>query len=65
MRAGEFVVRSLNVLKIAANTIYRYSLQYGQRLAGLSADISKSEVRNFDSLLKETKKVGQQYMKDF
>ena len=48
-----------------ADTIYRYSLQYGQRLAGLSADISKSEVRNFDSLLKETKKVGQQYMKDF
>jgi len=33
-----------------------YSLQYGERLAGLSANISKSEVRNFDSLLQETKK---------
>merc|ERR1712115_515664 len=33
-----------------------YSLQYGERLAGLSANISKSEVRNFDDLLRETKK---------
>ena len=38
-------------------SISRYSLQYGERLAGLSANISKSEVRNFDSLLQETKKV--------
>lgn len=37
--------------------ISRYSLQYGERLAGLSANISKSEVRNFGVLLKETKKV--------
>ena len=36
----------------------RYSLQYGERLAGLSANISKSEVRNFDDLLRETKKVA-------
>merc|ERR1711936_355605 len=33
-----------------------YSLQYGERLAGLSANISKTEVRNFDDLLRETKK---------
>ena len=39
----------------------RYSLQYGERLAGLSANISKSEVRNFDDLLKETKKVAKKH----